>query len=77
MDNGISNRRVRRSIVHTRRMLQDALERFKNGGTLAWQSTDIDYPGIHALAITLPKDASWREAVMQKEPPQDLWKRAV
>ena len=64
-------------IVHTRRMLKDALERFKNGGTLAWQSTDIDYPGIHALAITLPKDASWREAVMQKEPPQDLWKRAV
>jgi phthalate 4,5-dioxygenase len=63
-------------IVHTRRLLQDAVEAFRAGKPPAWQTDDIDHGTIHALAITLPQDASWREAVMQKEPPQDLWKRA-
>jgi hypothetical protein len=63
-------------IVHTRRMLQDAVEAFRDGAPPPWQSVDIDHATIHALAITLPKDASWREAVMLKDPPFDLWKRA-
>jgi phthalate 4,5-dioxygenase oxygenase subunit len=63
-------------IVHTRRLLQDAVEAFRDGAPPPWQSDDIDHVGIHALAVMLAKGASWREAVMQKDPPTGLWKRA-
>jgi phthalate 4,5-dioxygenase oxygenase subunit len=63
-------------IVHTRRMLQEALANFRRDASLAWQSSDIDYTGIHALATMLAKDASWREAVMANDHSPAQQKRA-
>jgi len=48
-------------LVRVRRLLLDAVEAFQRGEPPAWQSADIDYPKIRALAVTFPRGRDWRE----------------
>jgi len=48
-------------LIRTRRLLMDAVRAYAAGKPAPWQSDDIDYGKIRALAISYPKGQSWRD----------------
>jgi nitrite reductase/ring-hydroxylating ferredoxin subunit len=55
-------------IAQARRMLHQAALAHQRGEAPPWLSSDIDYRSIHALAIILGHNESWREVVMRPDP---------
>jgi hypothetical protein len=50
-----------RVIYRARRLLLEAVERFRDTGALSFRDDGIDWSAIRAVSFPFPKDGDWRD----------------